>query len=280
MHWVRVDRYYAGDPANPQAVTQPMFCLHCESAPCESVCPVNATVHDEEGLNLMAYNRCVGTRYCSNNCPFKVRRFNFFDYHRRPLEELVGPVYSTPLTSSTDGEWDLIRWLKNPDQGKRPGEEWELLKLVKNPDVTVRMRGVMEKCTYCVQRIEQAKIAQKVQAGPSGDIEVPDGAVKTACQQVCPAEAISFGNIKDPQSAVSRQKALDRNYTVLEFLAVKPRTTYLARVRNPNPALPGGDQPTPLSQEYLKKNPPLHHSHAPSAQDPHGQAAPAGKGGH
>jgi molybdopterin-containing oxidoreductase family iron-sulfur binding subunit len=282
MHWVRVDRYYAGDSTNPQAVTQPMFCLHCESAPCESVCPVNATVHDEEGLNVMAYNRCVGTRYCSNNCPFKVRRFNFFDYHRRPLEELVGPVYSTPLTSSTDGEWDLIRWLKNPDQGKRPGEEWELLKLVKNPDVTVRMRGVMEKCTYCVQRIEQAKIARKVQAGPSGDIEVPDGTVQTACQQVCPAEAITFGNIKDPQSAVSRQKALDRNYTVLEFLAVKPRTTYLARVRNPNPALPGGKDPTLLSQEYLEKNPPLPEGHAPAARGnrSHGTPTPAGKGDH
>ena len=280
MHWLRLDRYYAGDPADPEAVTQPMFCLHCESAPCESVCPVNATVHDEEGLNVMAYNRCVGTRYCSNNCPFKVRRFNFFDYHRRPLEDLVGPVYSTPLTSSTDGEWDLIRWLKNPDQGKRPGEEWELLKLVQNPDVTVRMRGVMEKCTYCVQRIEQAKIARKVQAGPSGDIEVPDGTVKTACQQVCPAEAITFGNIKDPQSAVSRQKALDRNYTVLEFLAVKPRTTYLARVRNPNPTLPGGKDPTRLSQEYLKKNPPLHEGHAPAAAGEPRQHTPTEQGGH
>ena len=282
MHWVRVDRYYAGDPANPQAVTQPMFCLHCESAPCESVCPVNATVHDEEGLNLMAYNRCVGTRYCSNNCPFKVRRFNFFDYHRRPLEELVGPVYSTPLTSSTDGEWDLIRWLKNPDQGKRPAEEWEFLKLVQNPDVTVRMRGVMEKCTYCVQRIEQAKIARKVQAGPSGDIEVPDGTVKTACQQVCPAEAITFGNIKDPQSAVSRQKTLDRNYTVLEFLAVNPRTSYLARVRNPNPALPGGKDPTLLSQEYRQKNPPLPEGHASAARGnrSHATPTPAGKGDH
>jgi MoCo/4Fe-4S cofactor protein with predicted Tat translocation signal len=280
MHWLRLDRYYAGDPADPEAVTQPMFCLHCESAPCESVCPVNATVHDEEGLNLMAYNRCVGTRYCSNNCPFKVRRFNFFDYNRRPLSELVGPVYSTPLTSSTDGEWDLIRWFKNPDKGKRPEEEWELLKLVKNPDVTVRMRGVMEKCTYCVQRIEQAKIARKVKAGASGDVEVPDGAVKTACQQVCPAEAITFGNLKDPQSAVSRQKALDRNYTVLEFLNVKPRTTYLARVRNPNPALPGGKGPTQLSQEYLKKNPPLHESHAPAVHGEPGHATPEGKGGH
>ena len=279
MHWVRVDRYYAGDASAPQMVTQPMFCLHCESAPCESVCPVNATVHDEEGLNLMAYNRCVGTRYCSNNCPFKVRRFNFFDYNKRPLELLVGPVYTTPLTHRTDGEWDLIRWFKNPDKGLRPEEEWELLKLSKNPDVTVRMRGVMEKCTYCVQRIEQAKIARKVQAGPTGDIEVPDGAVKTACQQACPAEAIVFGNLKDPHSAVSQEKAIDRSYSVLEFLAVKPRTTYLARVRNPNPAMPDAAGKTSTTEEYLQKNPPLHAGHAPTAQDGNGHAAPAGKGG-
>jgi MoCo/4Fe-4S cofactor protein with predicted Tat translocation signal len=270
MHWVRVDRYYAGDPAAPQMVTQPMFCLHCESAPCESVCPVNATVHDEEGLNLMAYNRCVGTRYCSNNCPFKVRRFNFFDYNKRPLDLLVGPVYSSPLTHSTDGEWDLIRWWKNPDKGLRPEEEWELLKLAKNPDVTVRMRGVMEKCTYCVQRIEQAKIARKVRAGASGDVEVPDGMVKTACQQACPAEAIVFGNLKDSQSAVSQHKALDRTYRVLEFLAVKPRTTYLARVRNPNPAMPGAPARPMTTEEFLRKNPPLHESHAPVA---HGESA-------
>jgi molybdopterin-containing oxidoreductase family iron-sulfur binding subunit len=282
MHWVRVDRYYAGDPAAPQMVAQPMFCLHCESAPCESVCPVNATVHDEEGLNLMAYNRCVGTRYCSNNCPFKVRRFNFLDFNRRPLDLLVGPVYSSPLTHSTDGEWDLLRWFKNRDKGLRPDEEWELLKLVKNPDVTVRMRGVMEKCTYCVQRIEQAKIARKVRAGASGDIEVPDGTVKTACQQVCPAEAIVFGNLKDPQSAVSRQKGLDRTYTVLEFLNVKPRTTYLARVRNPNPAMPDALPQPSTTEEYRRKNPPLHESHPQGGHggaEPHAPA-PAGKGGH
>src|SRR6266516_2948200 len=226
MHWIRVDRYFTGSPEDPQMVTQPMLCQHCEAAPCENVCPVNATSHDEEGLNVMTYNRCVGTRYCSNNCPYKVRRFNFFDYNKRPLDQLVGPIYSTPFTSRTDGEWDLARWFRDPDKGKRPEDEWELLKLVKNPDVTVRMRGVMEKCSFCLQRIEQAKIAQKLRATNSGDmgnIEVPDGVIQTACQQACPAEAITFGNVGDPESRVSKLKAQDRNYSVLEFLLTKPR---------------------------------------------------------
>ncbi|HXI50563.1 MAG TPA: TAT-variant-translocated molybdopterin oxidoreductase, partial [Candidatus Saccharimonadales bacterium] len=201
MHWLRIDRYFSGmagkgDKAlvdDPQAVVQPMLCQHCENAPCESVCPVNATVHDEEGINVMAYNRCVGTRYCSNNCPYKVRRFNFFDYNKRSLDQLKGPYYGSPLTTAKDGEWNLARWWRNPDLGTRPDDEWDLLKLVKNPDVSVRMRGVMEKCTFCVQRVEQAKIAQKVRAGASGDVQLKEkeGTVpKTACQQVCPAEAI------------------------------------------------------------------------------------------
>jgi molybdopterin-containing oxidoreductase family iron-sulfur binding subunit len=248
MHWIRIDRYYAGELENPEVLNQPMLCQHCESAPCESVCPVNATVHDEEGLNVMAYNRCVGTRYCSNNCPYKVRRFNYLDYNRRPLKDLVGPFYSSPLVHKTDGEWDMARWWKNPDGSIRPEDEWELLKLVKNPDVTVRMRGVMEKCSFCLQRIEQAKIAQKVKAGASGDVEVRDGTIKTACQQACPADAIVFGNMKDPNSRVSQLKAQDRDYTVLEFLLTKPRTTYLAKVRNPNPAMPGY-KPAPASFE-------------------------------
>jgi len=273
MHWLRVDRYYAGPVADPQMVTQPMACLHCESAPCESVCPVNATVHDEEGLNLMVYNRCVGTRYCSNNCPYKVRRFNFFDYHRRPLDRL----YQSPLTSSTDGEWELKRWFKNPDRGSRPHDEFELTKLVKNPDVTVRMRGIMEKCTYCIQRIEQSKIARKVAAGPGGDVVVRDGEVRTACQQACPAEAIVFGNIQDADSAVSRQKALDRNYLVLEFLATRPRTSYLARVRNPNARMPDA-APVPLTtQQHFERNP-AHHG--PAGADSHGSGAGDGKGEH
>jgi molybdopterin-containing oxidoreductase family iron-sulfur binding subunit len=199
-------------------VTQPMACLHCESAPCESVCPVNATVHDEEGLNLMVYNRCVGTRYCSNNCPWKVRRFNYFDYNKRPIENLYKPNTNFRVTKKED--------------------EFELIKLARNPDVSVRMRGVMEKCTFCVQRIESAKIAQKVQAGQSADVIVRDGTIKTACQQACPAEAIVFGDTNDAGSVVSKAKKDPRNYTTLEFLHTKPRLTYLARVRNQNPAMP------------------------------------------
>ncbi|MDB6108411.1 MAG: hydrogenase [Pedosphaera sp.] len=254
MHWLRIDRYYTGAVENPQMVTQPMLCQHCESAPCENVCPVNATSHDQEGLNVMTYNRCVGTRYCSNNCPYKVRRFNFFDYNRRPLAQLEGPVYTTPLLHSTEGEWDMLRWWRDPDRGTKPTDEWELLKLVKNPDVTVRMRGVMEKCTFCLQRIEGAKIAQKVKAGASADVIVPDGTIKTACQQACPAEAIEFGNIADPTSKVSKLKASQRNYSVLEFLNTKPRTTYLARVRNPNPEMPDAYLMPSSTEEFEKKN--------------------------
>src|SRR6266702_1679428 len=237
MHWMRIDRYYTADPDkgrpvdlfrkdqdqqfdewidDPQSVMQPMLCQHCEAAPCENVCPVNATVHDQEGLNVMVYNRCVGTRYCSNNCPYKVRRFNYLDYNKRP----IGPkLYLGPF-------------------GHRQDDEWDLLKMSKNPDVTVRMRGVMEKCTFCVQRIEQAKIAQKVKAGASGDVIVPTDSFTTACAQACPAGAIVFGNIKDPNSRVSKLKSQERDYTVLEYLLTKPRLTYLAKVRNPNPAMP------------------------------------------
>jgi molybdopterin-containing oxidoreductase family iron-sulfur binding subunit len=281
MHWMRVDRYFTSDPKrknNPsifdpkadenqtdenqqfaewiddvQAVNQPMLCQQCEAAPCESVCPVNATVHDQEGLNTMAYNRCIGTRYCSNNCPYKVRRFNFLDYNKRPLTELNGPMYSTTLTHKTDGEWDLFRWLKDPNSGMRTEDEWDLIKLSKNPDVTVRMRGVMEKCTYCTQRIEHAKIAQKVRAGASGDVRLSEAAgtvPKTACQQACPAGAIVFGDVSDADSTVSKLKLSPQNYSVLGELLTKPRTTYLARIRNPNPAMP--DYHDPFSTEEFE----------------------------
>jgi MoCo/4Fe-4S cofactor protein with predicted Tat translocation signal len=280
MHWMRIDRYYTSDPKtknnpsifdfnsdenqadekqqfaewidNVQAVNQPMLCQMCEAAPCESVCPVNATVHDDEGLNVMAYNRCIGTRYCSNNCPYKVRRFNFLDYNKRPLADLKGPFYQTTLTHKTAGEWDLFRWLKDPDIGMRTEDEWDLIKLSKNPDVTVRMRGVMEKCTYCTQRIEHAKIAQKVKAGASDDVRLTEAAgtiPKTACQQACPAGAIVFGDVSDPNSSVSKLKLSPLNYSVLGELLTKPRTTYLARVRNPNPAMPDYHEPF-SSEEY------------------------------
>lgn len=220
MHWMRIDRYFSAEKYNQSEVPEDvqvsfmgMMCQHCENAPCEQVCPVNATVHDTSGLNVMAYNRCVGTRYCANNCPYKVRRFNFFDWNKRQ----IGEFYKGPLG---------------------PVEEPELQKLQKNPNVTVRMRGVMEKCTYCTQRIEAAKIDQKRRAGATGNIKVADGAIKTACQQVCPTDAITFGDISDANSEVSKMKASDRNYSVLGYLNTRPRTTYLARLRNPNPKMP------------------------------------------
>jgi len=285
MHWMNIHRYYTADPRkknNPslfdfnadenqadtrqqfadwiddvQAVNQPMLCQHCEAAPCENVCPVAATVHDHEGLNVMAYNRCIGTRYCSNNCPYKVRRFNYLDYNKRPLADLKGTLYPTPLTHKTDGEWDMLRWWKNPNSGMRDQEEWDLIKMAKNPDVTVRMRGVMEKCTYCTQRIEQAKIAQKVKAGASDDVRLTQAAgniPKTACQQACPAQAIVFGDVSDPDSDVSKLKDLERNYSVLGNLLTKPRTTYLARIRNPNPLMPDYREWPYSFEEYENRN--------------------------
>ncbi|RAP26595.1 hypothetical protein DID78_06710 [Candidatus Marinamargulisbacteria bacterium SCGC AG-343-D04] len=211
MHWMRVDRYYEGDEDNPDVHTQPLTCLHCENAPCEQVCPVAATVHDDEGLNVMVYNRCVGTRYCSDNCPAKVRRFNFFDYHQRDPH------------SQKKKRFHLFDYMKEPN---------ESYKKQFNPDVTVRMRGIMEKCTYCVQRI---KAADQIANNENRDIR--DGEVVTACQQACPANAIVMGNILDENSEIYRLRKRDRHYSILEQLLLKARTTYLAAVYNPNPRL-------------------------------------------
>ncbi len=275
MHWIRMDRYFASqeykyegghkvkdesgnkieNPAwvtqNPESIPQPVACVQCEMAPCETVCPVNATVHTEEGLNSMAYNRCIGTRYCANNCPYKARRFNFFDYNKRnPL--IKGNLYKGPLGEKQVGEAPSLQ---------------------RNPNVTVRMRGVMEKCTYCVQRLESAKIKQKQQVKVNtyssgkksyevkvdriADLRVKKDSVKTACQDACPTSAISFGNLLENDSKVVRAKGnvLDsvkiikgddyeevpgspRNYDLLQYINTRPRTSYLARVKNPNPDMP------------------------------------------
>jgi MoCo/4Fe-4S cofactor protein with predicted Tat translocation signal len=240
MHWMRIDRYFAspdGDKGNPhleddpEMVMEPIMCQHCENAPCETVCPVNATVHSEDGLNVMAYNRCIGTRYCSNNCPFKVRRFNFFNYNDRPVMDRI--------------EHGLPGFQGKQQLYLGPLAPWgmdEISKMQKNPNVTVRTRGVMEKCTYCVQRIETAKIAQRVKAGVEGDLNLPSDSIRTACQQACPAEAIVFGDIKDPKSEVSKLRQLPENYHLLEYLNIQTRTSYLVRLRNPNPKMPGADR--------------------------------------
>jgi MoCo/4Fe-4S cofactor protein with predicted Tat translocation signal len=266
MHWIRMDRYFATDldsdaagnnrkvenvpfsddnvwnedeMDDPSMLVEPVGCQHCEAAPCETVCPVNATVHSPDGLNVMVYNRCIGTRYCANNCPFKARRFNFFDYNKRnPLvEKSIGGLKFNNLYAGPLG-----------DRG-----DTELGKLQKNPNVTVRMRGVIEKCTYCLQRIEGARIearahVRKDKSREQGkydetlqltkqDLRIPTNGVKTACQEACPAEAIHFGNRLDKESDLVKAMGNSRNYELLGYLSVRARTTYLARIKNPNPEL-------------------------------------------
>ncbi|MBT6463891.1 MAG: TAT-variant-translocated molybdopterin oxidoreductase [Opitutae bacterium] len=242
MHWMRIDRYFSNNayredgkpdkmeiPDDVQVSFHSMMCQQCDKAPCESVCPVNATVQDEQGLNTMAYNRCIGTRYCANNCPYKVRRFNFLDYNKRQ----EGHFYEGPLG---------------------PSGVNELHQMQKNPDVSVRMRGVMEKCTFCVQRIQEAKINHKAKNKGSGDVLVPDGTIQTACQQSCPTDAITFGDILDEKSKVSELKSSDRNYAVLGYLDTRPRTSYLSKIRNPNPEMPNAYLQPFTRKEYESRN--------------------------
>jgi molybdopterin-containing oxidoreductase family iron-sulfur binding subunit len=202
MHWMRIDRYFEGPVDDPSMSVQPMLCQHCEKAPCEYVCPVNATVHSPDGLNEQVYNRCVGTRFCSNNCAWKVRRFNWFNYHELAVRQ-AGP------------------------------DARALHTMVMNPDVTVRARGVMEKCTYCVQRIREKEIRSRISGVP-----IADGDVVTACAQACPSQAIVFGSLTIPGSDVKKLRQDDRDYAVLGELGTEPRTRYLARLRNPNPEMP------------------------------------------
>ena len=237
MHWLRVDRYFQGDEDNAEIVQQPVACMHCETAPCEQVCPVAATVHTDEGINAMAYNRCIGTRYCANNCPFKVRRFNYFNYN-----EDIGTGYG----------WNAF-------PGNIENANRKLQALVMNPEVTVRGRGVMEKCTYCVQRVESAKITARKEGGR----EIRDGDVVTACQSACPTNAIEFGNIADSESLVAKSRKLPHSYGMLSQLNVKPRTEYLARIRNTPPEL--------MTRKQIEDLETLKSHHDDHGHDSHGE---------
>jgi molybdopterin-containing oxidoreductase family iron-sulfur binding subunit len=233
MHWLRIDRYYKGPLDNPQAFFQPVPCMHCEDAPCELVCPVAATTHDAEGLNNMVYNRCVGTRYCSNNCPYKVRRFNFFNY--------------TKITEPT-------------------------LKMLQNPEVTIRSRGVMEKCSYCLQRIDATRITAKKENRP-----IRDGEVQTACQAVCPTRAITFGNLNDSSSQVVKMRESPLDFALLEELGTRPRTRYLARVHNPHPNLAHPDDNYDTEVPGVR---PVGGSGVDGEPEAHDGSAHGGKSGH
>jgi molybdopterin-containing oxidoreductase family iron-sulfur binding subunit len=201
MHWIRIDRYYSGDPENPEVSRQPVMCQHCDNAPCENVCPVSATTHSTEGINQMIYNRCVGTRYCNNNCPYKVRRFNWLDFNQ-----------ADAIPQNTYDPMDL---------------SLDLSRMVLNPDVTVRAKGVMEKCSFCIQRIQERKLEAKLEGRP-----LRDGEIKSACQQVCPTEAITFGDLSDKKSELSELVSDERSYHLLEEIHTLPSVSYLTRIRN------------------------------------------------
>ena len=229
MHWIRIDRYFSGEPSDPdtiQTVFQPMMCQHCDNAPCENVCPVSATNHSTEGLNQMAYNRCIGTKYCANNCPYKVRHFNWMDWNGADCFE--GNLY---------------------EDGRRDEMNDDLTRMVLNPDVTVRSRGVMEKCSFCVQRLQEGKLNAKKEGHP-----LKDGAIRTACQQACPTDAITFGNVNDKDSAIykiRREDQEERTYYVLEHIHVLPNVNYLARIRNTDEIVAGNDTKDIFSKEHI-----------------------------
>jgi len=227
MTWIRVDRYYTGDDINePDAMMhQPVGCVHCENAPCETVCPVNATVHGPEGINYQVYNRCIGTRYCANNCPYKVRRYNFFEFG---ISKFNGGFYGKELADKVGGIPNV-----NFIPPRLREKVDEISRMQRNPDVTVRMRGVMEKCTYCIQRINASRAEMKLENLQN----IPDGFFQAACQQACPSNSIVFGDINDPESKVSKTRSNGRSYLLLGYLNTRPRTSYLVSVKNPNPKL-------------------------------------------
>ena len=267
MHWLRIDRYYRfrksngnWDTSQPASVAmQPMTCQHCENAPCEQVCPVAATVHTTDGLNAMVYNRCVGTRYCSNNCPYKVRRFNFFDYFRRDPLRKTGMLQVQP-----------DYYIKQQSGGD------PLRRMQFNPNVTVRMRGVMEKCTWCTQRIEAAKIETRnawvkmpeAEKAKARRVVIPDGMVTPACAQTCPTGAIVFGDLMDPKSRVAAMHKDHRSYSLLSELNVKPRNQYMARITNP------------VDGERFPEDFTGHGSHHSGHHDDHHHGGDHGSGGH
>jgi molybdopterin-containing oxidoreductase family iron-sulfur binding subunit len=229
MHWIRIDRYFSGMPEDPdtiQTVFQPMLCQHCDNAPCENVCPVSATNHSSEGLNQMAYNRCIGTKYCANNCPYKVRHFNWMDWN------------------GADAFADNLF-----EDGRRDDINDDLTRMVLNPDVTVRSRGVMEKCTFCVQRLQEAKLAAKKAGRP-----MKDGEARTACQQSCPSDCITFGNVNDKESEIykiRREEQVERTFYVLEHIHVLPNINYLSKIRNTDEIVAGNEKKDGMYAEHI-----------------------------